>query len=159
MDVIFRSPRGMMKDGIVILDYDLSEVDDWENLFTYEGTPEFNEEGYEISDLDPITQQIIIHSGWFHLPVLDELGIQEWLLRQHVLNKLGCYPNPITAEQLFRHAGLKTSADFLSTRGWFTDVLYEMVINQVDNYSYKEYYDYNRKLESEARRKHLRIVK
>ena len=48
MVVIFRSPRGMMKDGKVILDYDLSEVDDWENLFTYEGTPEFNEEGYEI---------------------------------------------------------------------------------------------------------------
>ena len=41
----------------------------------------------------------------------------------------------------------------------FREPLYEMVINQVDNYSYKEYYDYNRKLESEARRKHLRIVK
>ena len=119
MDVIFRSPRGMMKDGKVILDYDLSEVDALPRKYQKDFT-------------------------------LEETSL---------LGKLGCYPNPITAEQLFRHAGLKTSADFLSTRGWFTDVLYEMVINQVDNYSYKEYYDYNRKLESEARRKHLRIVK
>jgi|TARA_R100000482_G_scaffold50641_1_gene17976 hypothetical protein len=145
-------------DDKLIISYNLSNIEDWENLFGYEQEPSLNDDGYEISDLDNKTQQIIINSALFCLPVLDSFGIQEWLIRQDVLHNLNCYPNKLSVEDLFRNQNLETDVDFLTRSQWFGK-LYELTLETVETKALNEYFTYVRKLEHDERRSKLKLVK
>ena len=98
------------------VEYDLSEIDSWEELYTYDGDQILDDDGNEISNLSQDTQQIIVHSAMFAVPVLDEIGIKEWLIRQYLLCNVGCYDCPLSIDSLYRHRNLKTNWRILSLR-------------------------------------------
>tara|TARA_R100000664_G_C2736031_1_gene125457 strand:+ start:228 stop:719 length:492 start_codon:yes stop_codon:yes gene_type:complete len=162
MDIMFHSPKGILKDNRLLVSYDLTHIKDWEKLFSYVEYEE-QEEGLQPSDLDPITQQIIICSHWFNIPELDDLGIHSWLIRQHILTKLDSWEDPVKPEELFKRHGLITDVDYLNTKQWFETKLYEIcslhVIEDIRIQPNKIYNKYIETRDREQRRNHLKLVK
>jgi hypothetical protein len=143
--------------------YDLSKINAWEELFTYIEHEDDPYEEHKPSDLDPITQQIIISSHWFNIPVLDDEGLREWLIRQDIVVRLDAWGDPIKPEDLFRRHGLVIEGDYLETKEWFETKLYRMVegpcVTGLKNKPNMVHAEYIKEKELIEKRKNLTLIK
>lgn len=159
MDIVFCSPRGFLMADRYTVEYDLSEIDSWEELYTYDGDQLLDDDGNEISNLSQDTQQIIVHSAMFAVPVLDEIGIKEWLIRQYLLCNVGCYDCPLSIDSLYRHRNLKTDVEFMTRSDWFSHNYYQLCTEEIERVAHGIYFDFIKEKETEERRKTIKLVK